>query len=45
MTQDKYQCDYCNNVVPREDVTLKSYPGHREKVTIPLCEDCKGYEP
>jgi NAD-dependent SIR2 family protein deacetylase len=45
MTRDKVQCDYCNDVVPKEDATLKQYPGHRETVTIPLCNDCKGHKP
>lgn len=44
MTRELYECDYCGSIVPREDVTMREYPGHREKVVIPLCGDCEGYE-
>jgi uncharacterized protein YlaI len=40
MTTDKVQCDYCGDVVARDDATMEQYPGHREKVTIALCNDC-----
>jgi len=37
---ERVACDYCGDVVPREDATIKTYPGYDGRIEVPLCNDC-----